>query len=242
MSIPDSARLTDKKAREWWDFFVSFPGFARHWAPQGQGTLQILPQARQIINSADPPPMIKGQQTALLMPVMSGDWLVSRIQYQQTLTIGGALWACTSAFAVIDFQTRRIRAISYQDIDRVSSQEDHVRIELGVSPSAIDLWLRSGRPSKSGRAVKNAFDFISIFGNEGAADAEANSRRMRSETDEYYAKVDLSDRFVRAVANLFGLFARHKPGPEPNTNDIKQLRPWPDKLSGNAGHLMPKLH
>ncbi len=205
-------------AREWWDYFCKHQGFGSLWSSQGWGYNEILPRAKEIVNNTNPPPDIKGEQTALLIPIIDRDWSIKSVQFQGNVITYGALWCCLSSLALIDFSKQQVYSFSYNSLSTVKRNGDYIRLEMASDNKKIDFLFRVPRPSKNQPLFGFLFDVVKILSTESVSDRESIHQQTQRESSEYERKLYWADKFIEDFFTFFSQITG-------SSNNIKELKP-----------------
>lgn len=195
--------ITKQRAEEWWSHFTnSFPEFANMWLPEGYGTAKVVPLARQIKEVSDPQPFPKGDRSVLWLPIADRDWCISTAQLGTTTITSGAMWACTTTFAIFDFMQRRAYSLPYELL--VSANQEGDRISLNTSDGkAIHFAVRVPRPSKASQVGGFFLDVAEILARPDSAARELRQQRRERDGNLYWQRVQAADSFVQSILNFF---------------------------------------
>ncbi len=193
--------ITDERAAQWWDHFCEFPGFSQIWRSNGYGKTEVLPLAQDLLEASDPRALREDETTALFFPVADRDWCIRTVQFNTASITRGALWACTTAFAIFDFSRRIVHSVSYESLSRADRQGD--AIILGVEPATtVNITFRVPRPSKAARNFWFISGIATAFSSQGAADSEAASRANVRRAQDYQEKLAAANGYAESMLRL----------------------------------------
>ena len=201
--------ITKQHADKWRSHFSSFPGAASIWASKGYGTTKVVPLANQIMEASDPRPLPKSERTAFLLPIADRDWCIRTAQFNATTITYGAVWVCTTRFALFDFMQRRAYSVPYELLTTVNRQGDSISLNTSDG-STIHFVIRVPRPSKGSNVARFLLDVVRILGSQTAADRELISQGSKHEASEYRQRVQTADSFIASIFNFFSEIVNRK--------------------------------
>ena len=203
MATPGTRRISPDKAREWWAYFRSYPGFAQIWSSQGWGTTQIAPLSQKILDASQPPPQIRGEQTALIIPIVERDWSARWVLAGDIVITHGSLWACETSIALFDFAQQQVHSYPYEAFAKVARASDDILLATLHKHPPVRISLRLPRPSSTTPQVGFVLDLVQILASDSVADRELILQRGEREADQYHQKLQNADTFVESVHEFF---------------------------------------
>jgi hypothetical protein len=193
--------ISEREAREWWDKFRKHSEFNEIWQPNEWGHKEVLPLAREIIKNSIHPPQIKGEQTALILPIIKRDWSLKSVKIQEKTITSGVLWACMSAFAIIDFQQQAIFNVPYSMLKSVEEKYDDFTLGTSVyGPISLTSKPRRLQPAFW---FHFAYDFLQVLTSKTTVDYEAIDYRKERESYGDMRRKEKADAFVKDIYEFF---------------------------------------